>query len=49
MIVYVFLTGDEFRDLRELTHILDSQGAVRSALVEYRRCALQFDDFARFS
>jgi hypothetical protein len=39
MTATVHLTDDEFKDLRDLTHVDDPDGAVRSALEEYRRYA----------
>ncbi len=39
MTAQVQLTDEELNDLRELTQIDDAEGAVRSALVEYRRYA----------
>ncbi len=35
----VLLTDEELNELRELTHVNDAEGAVRSALSEYRRYA----------
>ncbi len=39
MTAQVHLTDEEWNELRELTHIADAEGAVRSALTEYRRYA----------
>ena len=39
MTAAINLTDDELKDLRELTHVDDAEGAVRSALDEYRRYA----------
>lgn len=39
MTATVHLTDEEFNDLRELTHIDSADGAVRTALDEYRRYA----------
>ena len=39
MTAQVHLTDEEWNDLRELTHIADAEGAVHSALAEYRRYA----------
>jgi hypothetical protein len=39
MTAQVHLTDEELNELRELTHIDDADGAVRSALGEYRRYA----------
>lgn len=39
MTAIVHLTDDEIKDLRELTQVDDTEGAVRSALDEYRRYA----------
>ncbi|MEI9895448.1 MAG: hypothetical protein WDN28_16555 [Chthoniobacter sp.] len=36
---HVHLTDEEWNELRELTHVDDAEGAVRSALSEYRRFA----------
>jgi len=39
MTATIQLTDDDLKDLRELTHKDDAEGAVRSALDEYRRYA----------
>ena len=39
MTAQVHLTDDELKDLRDLTQVEDAEGAVRSALAEYRRYA----------
>lgn len=39
MTAQVHLTDEELNDLRELTQIDDAEGAVRSALDEFRRYA----------
>ena len=39
MTATINLTDEEFKDLRDLTHKDDAEGAVRSALDEYRRYA----------
>jgi len=39
MTATIHLTDDELQDLRDLTHKDDAEGAVRSALDEYRRYA----------
>lgn len=39
MTAQVHLTDEELNDLRELTHVADAEGAVRTALTEYRRYA----------
>lgn len=39
MTAQVHLTDEELNDLRELTQVADAEGAVRSALTEYRRYA----------
>ena len=39
MTATIHLTDDELKDLRDLTHKDDAEGAVRSALDEYRRYA----------
>ena len=39
MTAQVHLTDEELNDLRELTRVDDAEGAVRSALDEYRRYA----------
>ena len=37
MTATIHLTDDELKDLRDLTHKDDAEGAVRSALDEFRR------------
>ena len=39
MTATINLNDEELKDLRELTHIDDAAGAIRSALDEYRRYA----------
>jgi hypothetical protein len=39
MTAQVHLSDEELNDLRELTQVADAEGAVRSALTEYRRYA----------
>jgi len=39
MTATVHLTDEELQDLRELTHVDSAEGAVRTALDEYRRFA----------
>jgi len=39
MTATVHLTDEELQDLRELTHVDSADGAVRTALDEYRRFA----------
>lgn len=39
MTAQVYLTDEELNDLRELTSVDDAEGAVRSALTEFRRYA----------
>ena len=39
MTATINLTDDDLKDLRDLTHVNDAEGAVRSALDEYRRYA----------